>query len=113
MEKIETIRSQLNEELRQALDRNQGVAEAMRQKDPAGNWSYEELGAEGEFDDVLDTLGDRGRIEVLDIWKALQRIDQGTYGICVECGEKIKDERLTALPATPYCLQCASKLEAG
>lgn len=111
METIETIREQLQKELREILDRNEGVVEAMRQKDPAGNWSYEDLGIEGEFDDVLDTLGDRSRKELLNVWNALQRIERGTYGTCVECGRKIDDERLTALPATEYCLECAAKFE--
>lgn len=111
MENIEARRDQLRKELKEIVDRNEGVAEAMRQKDPAGNWSYEDLGIEGEFDDVLDTLGDRSRRELLDVWNALQRIDNGTYGSCTECGRKIEEERLKALPATEYCLACAAKFE--
>lgn len=111
METIETIRGQLQKELREILDRDERVREAMRQKDPAGNWSYEDLGVEGEFDDVLDALGDRSRKELLDVWNALQRIEKGTYGTCVECGRKIGDDRLKALPAAEFCLKCAAKFE--
>lgn len=111
MEEIELIKSQLKDELRAILERNAGVVEAMRQKDPAGNWSYEDLGLDGEFDEVLDNLGDRARAELLDVWHALQRIDQGTYGICSECGRKISIDRLKALPATEYCVDCAAKFE--
>lgn len=35
---------------------------------------------------------------------ALQRIKQGTYGICIDCGETIEPARLNAVPWTPYCL---------
>jgi len=36
--------------------------------------------------------------------EALQRIDNGTYGKCVDCGRQIDAVRLTSLPWTPYCL---------
>lgn len=40
---------------------------------------------------------------------ALIRIDAGTYGCCTDCGIEIADERLTALPYTPHCIQCAGR----
>src|SRR5690554_1247622 len=108
MAKLDTVKQKLKDDLSVILERNSSVIEEMRQKDPGGNWSYEDLGVEGEFDDVLDALGDRARNEVLDIWNALQRIDSGTYGTCIECGRDIDAERLKALPATPYCVECAA-----
>ena len=35
---------------------------------------------------------------------ALQRIENGAYGICVDCGRRIEAARLESLPWTPYCL---------
>lgn len=35
---------------------------------------------------------------------ALSRIDEGTYGICLDCGRAIEPARLQAVPWTPYCL---------
>jgi DnaK suppressor protein len=46
------------------------------------------------------------------IESALERIEEGTYGVCLECEGKITKARLNALPHTPYCIKCASKLEA-
>jgi len=40
---------------------------------------------------------------------ALQRIDAGEYGVCVDCGRKIEDARLKAVPWTPYCLEDQEK----
>lgn len=37
---------------------------------------------------------------------ALERIEEGTYGICEECKEPIGIERLKALPFTPLCINC-------
>jgi RNA polymerase-binding transcription factor DksA len=50
--------------------------------------------------------------EVLEqIEGALERIAQGVYGSCEECEGRIPKMRLNALPYTPYCVKCASKLE--
>jgi DnaK suppressor protein len=38
--------------------------------------------------------------------QALQRIQEGTYGNCVRCSEKIADERLEALPYVDLCIKC-------
>lgn len=38
---------------------------------------------------------------------ALHRLDAGTYGQCVVCGEAIAAERLEAMPATPHCIRHA------
>ena len=45
-----------------------------------------------------------------DTAAALQRVDQGTFGKCIECGAKIGTERLQAVPYTAYCMECAQKL---
>jgi len=42
---------------------------------------------------------------------ALERIDNGGFGLCEECGGKISRERLDALPYTPYCIHCAQQQE--
>jgi RNA polymerase-binding protein DksA len=45
-----------------------------------------------------------------EIKGALDRIEQGSYGICQECGREIAHARLEALPFTPHCIDCAQKL---
>lgn len=42
---------------------------------------------------------------------ALERIEDGTYGACVDCDAKIAKARLNALPYTPVCIKCANKSE--
>lgn len=46
------------------------------------------------------------------IENALERIEEGTYGVCLDCEGKIPKARLNAIPHTPFCVKCASKLEA-
>jgi RNA polymerase-binding transcription factor DksA len=49
---------------------------------------------------------------VLDLVEAaLERIEAGVYGTCSECNGRIPKTRLNAIPYTPYCVKCASKLE--
>jgi len=43
---------------------------------------------------------------------ALQRIEDGSYGFCVECGHAIGAQRLAAMPYVSFCLRCQRKLEA-
>lgn len=45
------------------------------------------------------------------IENALERIEEGVYGVCVECEAKIPKARLNVIPFTPHCVKCASKLE--
>lgn len=42
---------------------------------------------------------------------ALERIEEGVYGLCLECEGRIPKARLNAIPYTPHCVKCASKLE--
>lgn len=44
---------------------------------------------------------------------ALERIHEGNYGDCLQCGNQIGPKRLEALPWTPYCIECQEKLENG
>ena len=47
-----------------------------------------------------------GSAELEEIEYALERIDEGTYGVCEECDEPIGVERLEALPFTAVCIKC-------
>ncbi|MFZ1140006.1 MAG: TraR/DksA family transcriptional regulator [Candidatus Sulfotelmatobacter sp.] len=42
---------------------------------------------------------------------ALRRIAEGSFGVCVTCGEVIQDRRLEALPWTQFCLRCQEVIE--
>ncbi len=57
-------------------------------------------------------IRDRERKLILKIKEALQRIEDGTFGICEECGEEISEERLKARPVTTLCIECKTKAEA-
>ena len=59
-------------------------------------------------DEVLEGLEDAALAEIAQIRAALERVDAGSYGSCVTCGEDIAAGRLAAVPATPFCRGCAT-----
>jgi RNA polymerase-binding protein DksA len=57
------------------------------------------------------TLEDNSEAVLGAIDRALARIEEGTYGICVNCGKPIPAERLEALPYAELCIDCKRELE--
>ncbi len=45
------------------------------------------------------------------IESALERIDEGSFGQCIECDGPIAKARLNAIPYTPVCIKCAEAME--
>ena len=56
-------------------------------------------------------LTDREKRKILQIDDAVDRIDDGTYGQCEECGVKIPRARLKVLPFAKFCVECQEKNE--
>jgi len=56
-------------------------------------------------------IRDRERKLIKKLQEALQRIDDGTFGICEICGENISEKRLMARPVTTLCINCKTKQE--
>lgn len=56
-------------------------------------------------------LRDRERKLIKKIQKAVDRIEDGEFGICQECGDDIAIPRLKARPMTTLCINCKSKQE--
>jgi RNA polymerase-binding transcription factor DksA len=72
-----------------------------------GNPDFEERAVEIEGEEILEGLGKVALDEIGQIKSALTRIDLGTYGVCVICGEDISDARLNAVPFAAKCIKCA------
>ena len=56
--------------------------------------------------EVVDALGNESRRELALISQAMQRMDDGTYGICKECGDDIELDRLQVQPYADECIDC-------
>lgn len=102
---IETRRRQLLER-KDELSRRLVKIDA--ELDQPHSTMFAEAAIEREGDEALEDLGAAGLLEIRMIEAALDRIEAGTYGICVACGDEISEERLNVLPATPKCRDCAA-----
>jgi DnaK suppressor protein len=61
---------------------------------------------------VQAQLSSRDKMKLKSIDVALEKISEGTFGFCEECGEKISEKRLTINPMFVNCISCAEHLEA-
>lgn len=57
--------------------------------------------------------GDDNRRILFMIQDALQRAEDGSYGLCVECQQYVQPKRLDAVPWARHCLECQEKQEKG
>jgi DnaK suppressor protein len=62
---------------------------------------------------ILLSLNESERMRLQEVDEALDRIVNGTYGICEECGDFIGLKRLEVRPIAKYCVPCKTKLEKG
>lgn len=53
----------------------------------------------------------RRQLELVQLRKAMKRIDEGSFGECVECLELIDPRRVTHNPAVALCINCAAAFE--
>lgn len=63
--------------------------------------------------ELLFTQGTSGHAQLSQIRLALNRLDDGSYGECLQCENPIGAKRLEAVPWTPYCIDCQEKIESG
>jgi len=57
------------------------------------------------------SANDRKLLQLID--EALERVERGQYGECVNCGEPLTEKRLDAVPWARYCLKCQDLQERG
>ena len=63
-----------------------------------------------EQENTLNLMENEG-LTLDRIEAALERVEDGTYGQCEECGAKIPKQRLLAIPYVNMCVKCASRIE--
>ncbi|OGP87530.1 MAG: hypothetical protein A2156_10910 [Deltaproteobacteria bacterium RBG_16_48_10] len=60
---------------------------------------------------ILLSLNENERMRLQEVDEALDRIGNGTYGICEECGGPVGLKRLEVRPVAKHCVPCKTKLE--
>ena len=104
------IRRALAERLA-SLDEEVGELTAVP-RDPATAVSFGKRIGDGttEAVDRLTNVGTAEQLDAMraDVVRALEKLNDGTYGLCDRCGLSIPDERLDARPWSVRCVRCAS-----
>ena len=82
-------------------------------RDPMAAVSFGKRVGDGTTE-AVDRIAKVGQAEQLDamradVVRALEKLDEGTYGICDRCGALIPEERLEARPWSVLCVACASE----
>ncbi|MBN1277689.1 MAG: RNA polymerase-binding protein DksA [Deltaproteobacteria bacterium] len=98
-ERLETLLSEANRTVSVMTDQRQNFP------DPTDRASLE---SDRNFE---LRIRDRERKLIEKIKDTLERIENGTFGICEKCGEDISIERLKARPVTTLCIECKKKQE--
>lgn len=103
-QRLERRADELRDEIAQARPSNtvDATPETLDQKDLA------DVRAQNV---VVDAEADRDRVELAAVLSALDRLAQGTYGLCADCGEPIDAQRLMAEPSALRCLGCQAQQE--
>lgn len=114
-----TLRRQLEEDLKSSRasigeidDESNALARDSDQEGGVPSNHMADVGTNVYESEKLMTIEQEMRDRVTAIEDALQRMDQGTYGICQRCGRQIPLTRLRAMPFSAYCIDCQELVDA-
>ncbi|MDD3017471.1 MAG: TraR/DksA family transcriptional regulator [Comamonas sp.] len=112
---VQELRTQLEarkEQLLQELDEVQVAhRERMKAANSAPQDAYATQANQVAQDAVRDAEARRDHDELVAVRAALERVQDGSYGACQECGADIGLARLQAFPAALRCITCQTQLE--
>jgi DnaK suppressor protein len=106
----------LRERLVGKVDSMQGEALKRSMQDASGDLSnvpihMADVGTDNYERDLMIDLIQSGEEGVRNIDTALEKIEEGTFGVCEMCTKKINKERLKAIPFAKLCIDCQRKEE--
>lgn len=115
---LEQLRASLTERKNQ-LEKELGSF-AKEDKKLGGDWDtkFPEKTSEGNLEDAADEVERYAtslpiefslEVQLKQITKALERMEEGTYGVCKACGKDITPDRLVASPEATLCRSCNEK----
>ncbi len=109
MEDFKHVRENLLEMLEGLDERLEKITDNVKQLDePIAN-DFPQPAIKRENNGPEDSLVNATRIEMEKIQQAISRIDGGTYGVCLSCGQTIKKVHLSGTPFSSYCSHCEEK----
>jgi DnaK suppressor protein len=105
------LRQQLLEMKAKLLEEMNQESKAEREANKDEGLDTYDLASEERDREISFILSDRERSKVKNIDDALERMDEGSYGVCDACGLEIAEERLIAMPFTRLCRDCQQDQE--
>jgi DnaK suppressor protein len=112
---LEELRSALVRErdsLRQSIERLGDTERTLSASQADEQGAQADLASDLAEEEIDIALESSARRRLAEVDAALQRMADGTYGICANCGKPIPIDRLRAIPWTTVCLDCSGKAEA-
>lgn len=111
-QRLEAERLRLQDDIYQRTEGDEAVLPSDPISDSGGTrgHSAEEADAMADAERNNLVLGN-SRTLLEQVERALQRLDNGTYGFCLRCGKPIDARRLEALPSAEYDLECQEIIE--
>lgn len=108
-QRLETKRAELQENIKSLTEAYPRPVDAIEASD--GSQDFEEIAV-----DFLETQQEQSLMVnqqalLTEVERALERIEQGTYGKCVDCGQPIPEKRLEAIPWAARDVKCEEQLE--
>lgn len=104
--KLETLREEMRAQL---IDRRANPDDDSMDESELETQFADAAQASAERDKDLRVI-EKVRDQLANVERALQRLDEGNYGSCEDCGESIPEERLEALPYVTRCVSCSQKM---
>ncbi len=108
---FEKVKQQLIDEREALLKEVQASYEICRELGQDGVPDIGDMSSVTYSRDVLFNLSATQKQRISDIDAALERIDKGEYGICMECEEEISPRRMEVRPFSRYCIECKTDIE--
>ncbi len=111
--KVRAYRDKLLERRESLFSQVTEAEMSSRERDLEATQDPADMAANAYTKELLISMSanDRRLLDLID--EALQRVESGDYGECVNCGEPVLEKRLDAVPWARYCLKCQDLQERG
>jgi RNA polymerase-binding protein DksA len=102
----DAVRTRLTQRYNELSERLARVNDDRQHRSQAQSDNWTERATERENDEVLNQLAESTFGEIAKLRHSLERLDQGHYGVCEDCGKSIGPERMQLVPYATHCMGC-------
>ena len=110
---LEQYKKKLEEKRRELSESYTKNRHYGRESDEGGTQDLADKASSSYTKEFLYSLSNTERSILEEVERSIRRMDQGEYGTCMECGEKISKKRLDAVPWARFCVPCQERVEQG